>query len=307
MTTPNRTTVPADILVERTDVPTHTGFRLSWGAIIAGLVMATALQTVLTALGGAIGLAAFDQESGRGLGIGAAIWAIASILISLFLGGRTTGRLAGVLSKKDAFLHGALLWSLSTLLTVWMVSRGVGAVTGAAFRVAGATAGAVASGAGSAISAGVSKAAGGADDVNLRGEIETLLRQTGDASLRPESLSATAGAAGQTATGTGSNDQAVSEIWQLVRDRADNLNREDVINVVVARTGRSRADAERIADRVVAANQKARSTVAEVREQAGTLAEDVASGASTGLWFALLGFGLSLAAAVLGSRGTARE
>ncbi|MES2521737.1 MAG: hypothetical protein V4617_03480 [Gemmatimonadota bacterium] len=307
MTSPDRTTTPAEILVERTDVASHTGFRLSWGAIIAGLVMATALQIVLTTLGGAIGLAAFDQNSGRGLGIGAAIWAIASILIALYLGGRTTGRLAGVLSKKDAFLHGALLWSLSTLLTVWMVSRGVGSLTGAAFRVVGATAGAVASGAGSAVAAGVSRAANNADDVNLRGEIQRLLRQTGDPSLRPESLRADAGAAGQTATGTAGNEQAASEIWDLVRERADNLNREDVINVIVARTGQSRAEAERIADRVVAANQQARSRIAGVREQAGTLAEDVASGASTGLWFALLGFGLSLAAAVLGSRGTARE
>ena len=40
-----------------------------------------------------------------------------------------------------------------------------------------------------------------------------------------------------------------------------------------------------------------------VREQAPVVAEQAASGASTGLWFALLGMGLSLAAAVFGARG----
>jgi hypothetical protein len=311
MTVPDPTFASTASATGRADTATHTGFRLSWGAIFAGLVMATALQIVLATLGGAIGLAAFDPGSGRGLGIGAALWAVASILVSLYLGGGTTGRLAGVLSRKDAFLHGALLWALSTLLTVWLVSRGVGAVTGTAFRiagnVAGATAGAVAQGASSAVAAGVANERNDGDDLNLRQELQTLLRQTGDASLSPDSLRADARAAGQTATGGTSNDLAMNEILALVRDRASNLDREDVINVVTARTGRSRAEAERIADRVMSANQQMQSQVAEVRAQAGTLAEDVASGASTGLWFALLGFGLSLGAAVFGARATARE
>ncbi len=311
MTTPDPTLTRADVPIQRTDVPTVTGFRLSWGAIFAGLVMATALQIVLATLGGAIGLAAFDPSSGKGLGIGAALWAVLTILVSLFLGGGTTGRLAGVLSRKDAFLHGALLWALSTLLTVWMVSRGVGAITGTAFRVAGnvagATAGAVANGASSAIAAGVNRERNDGDDFSLRQELNTLLRQTGDPALRPDSHSADARTAENTATGTANNDATVDEISRLVRERASNLDREDVINVVTARTGRSRAEAERIADRVVSFNQQARTKIAETREQAGELAEDVASGASTGLWFALLGFGLSLGAAVMGARRTARE
>ena len=66
----------------------RTAFRLSWGAVFAGLVVATVLQIVLTLLGTAVGLAAWDPgESARGLGLGAGIWAIFSILISLFMGG----------------------------------------------------------------------------------------------------------------------------------------------------------------------------------------------------------------------------
>lgn len=114
-------------------VVSTTGFRLSWGAVFAGLVVATALQIVLTLLGVAIGFSAWQPgESAGGLGIGAAIWAIISVLLSLFMGGRTTGRLAGILTRTDATLHGILLWGLSTIFTVWLLASGVRALAGGA-------------------------------------------------------------------------------------------------------------------------------------------------------------------------------
>lgn len=319
-----------EILIERTgngaansDVATRTGFRLSWGAVFAGLVIATALQLVLTTLGSAIGLAAFDPgSSAKAFGIGTALWAVLSLLLSLFLGGSTTGRLAGVLSRTDGFLHGALLWALSTLLTVWLLSRGIGAIAETAFgalgNVVGATAGAVAQGAATAVGGAASAAAGAVSsgDVNVRQQITDLLRQTGDASLRPDSLAADAKAAGQTATrGPADNDAAAQDIEALVRDRARNIDRNDVVNIIAARTGRSRAEAEQLADRVTQAATDARSRLSStaqnvsqsVRTQGPRVAEQAASGASTGLWFALLGMGLGLGAAVFGTQRTARE
>lgn len=120
-----------------------TGFRLSWGAVFAGLVVATAVQIVLTLLGAGIGFAAWEPgESARGLGIGAGIWAIVSVLVSLYVGGMTTGRLAGILTRKDGALHGILLWGLSTILTVWLLASGVTALAGGAFRMVGGVLGA---------------------------------------------------------------------------------------------------------------------------------------------------------------------
>ena len=299
---------------------TRTGFRLSWGAILAGLVIATALQIVLSTFGAAVGLAAFDPgSSAKAFGIGTALWAVVSLLVSLFVGGATTGRLAGVLSRTDGFLHGALLWALSTLLTIWLLSRGVGAITGTAFRalgnVAGATAGVVARGATAAAGAAAGNAAtnnDGGGDTNLRTELDQLLRQTGDPALRPDSLRADAKAAEQTAArGPADNSAAVGDIEALVRDRARNIDRNDITNIIAARTGRSRAEAERLADRVTQAANDARSRLSSAaqtaRERAPEVAENVASGASTGLWFALLGMGLGLAAAVFGTQRTAPE
>lgn len=115
-----------------------TGFRLSWGAVFAGLVVATALQIVLTLLGAAIGFSAWQPgESAGALGIGAGIWAILSVLLSLFIGGRTTGRLAGILTRTDGILHGILLWSVSTILTVWLLATGVSALAGGATGLVG--------------------------------------------------------------------------------------------------------------------------------------------------------------------------
>ncbi len=119
------------------------GYRLSWGAVFAGLVVATALQVVLTVLGAGIGFAAWEPgESARGLGLGAGIWAILSVLISLFVGGMTAGRLAGILTRRDGVLHGILLWGLSTILTVWLLASGASALAGGAFRMVGGVLGA---------------------------------------------------------------------------------------------------------------------------------------------------------------------
>lgn len=115
-----------------------TGFRLSWGAVFAGLVIGIALQLTLTLLGAAIGFSAWQPgESARALGIGAAIWAIISVLLSLFIGGRTTGRLAGILTRTDGILHGILLWALSTIVAVWLLASGVSALAGGATGLVG--------------------------------------------------------------------------------------------------------------------------------------------------------------------------
>lgn len=125
-------------------------FRLSWGAVFAGLVVALALQAVLMLLGTAIGLTAMDDGAGRGLGIGAGIWLILSVLVSLYVGGLVTGRLAGVLTRGDGALHGILMWGLSTILALYLVASGVSSLLGGAVHFASsgaaATAGTVAQG-----------------------------------------------------------------------------------------------------------------------------------------------------------------
>src|SRR2546421_10345994 len=63
---------------------------ISWGAIFAGVVIALAVQIVLSLLGIGIGASTIDplnqQNPGKGLGIGAAVWFVISSLIATFAG-----------------------------------------------------------------------------------------------------------------------------------------------------------------------------------------------------------------------------
>lgn len=91
--------------------------RVSWGAILAGLVLAFATYLLLGALGTAVGLTASQNVGGQGLAIGAAIWAILSLLIALFLGGFVTSRMTVGENRGEAAVYGLLLWgALSALL-----------------------------------------------------------------------------------------------------------------------------------------------------------------------------------------------
>lgn len=56
--------------------------RISWGAVLAGSVLAIALYFLLTLLGGAIGFSVSDKFGGRTIGIAAAVYAIVIIALS---------------------------------------------------------------------------------------------------------------------------------------------------------------------------------------------------------------------------------
>lgn len=302
MAIPLSRTTQGDIPIERAgSVP----FRLSWGAIFAGLLVALTLQLVLTLAGAAVGLAAWDPNSGRALGIGATLWALVSILVSLYVGGATAGWTAGALTRPVGMLHGALVWALSTLVMTWLVASGISSIAGTTFRVfgnvLGATASVAARGAGAAISSAASNSNISVGDI--RSQVASILQETGNPQLSPDSLKANASRAASTATQTSaSNGDVASEISNMISGTASQVNRNDVINVIVARTGVTRPEAERMADRVIALRQTVSSKLDTLKQAVGEKAETAASATSGALWIALLGLGLSLAAAVLGAR-----
>lgn len=307
----------AEIDVERAGVVEHTGFRLSWGAVVAGFVVATALQMVLSTLGAAIGLVAFDPgagDSAMDLGIGVLLWFAVTAILTMWIGGMTTGRLAGVLTRGDGMLHGVVMWSLSLLLALYFGSAGLGRVIGGAAdlltRATASVAGAAAGVVGDVGSAAVGQA-GSIDLDALQREVQTALEQTGDPALQPDTLAGQAQAARGTAGSGASNEQAARDIAERLQATAGEVDREDLINVITARTGMSRPEAERAADRIgtVAGDVRAQlsRTVDQVGAQVGETAEDAANVTSKVLWGALLLMGLSVGAAALGAASTARE
>ncbi|HEX7050380.1 MAG TPA: hypothetical protein VF188_09280 [Longimicrobiales bacterium] len=161
------------------------GFRLSWGAVFAGLVVAVVVQVLLSLLGLAIGLGAVNFQTGQpfaGIGVGAGIWAVATALISLFVGGLAAGHMAGIVSRFDGIMHGVLVWGLSVILALWALSTGISTLLGGMFGVAGQTLAAAITGAtglGAAAVTQVQPGAVAAADTSAQGQIVAILEQQG--------------------------------------------------------------------------------------------------------------------------------
>jgi hypothetical protein len=94
--------------------------RLRWPAIIAGFFAAVAVQLVLLAIGGAIGIsgltAVYHPGTLQGLNIAAGIWTVLSPIVSLFVGGMVAVMLARPLDRRMASFHGGMVWCLSMIL-----------------------------------------------------------------------------------------------------------------------------------------------------------------------------------------------
>lgn len=99
--------------------------RVSWGAIAAGAMIATAIYFVLTLLGIALGAEVAVRGATTHLGAGAALYAILTLLLAMFFGGWATSRLAVGETKLEAVLYGIILWGALFLGLVWLFSVGV--------------------------------------------------------------------------------------------------------------------------------------------------------------------------------------
>jgi hypothetical protein len=136
--------------------------RVSWGAILSGVVVALAVQILLAMLGAGIGMGVLDpaqpgdNPAAMSMGIGAAAWWALSGIIASLIGGWVAARLAGNPSRQVGLLHGLAAWATTTLLVLYFLGSTAGAIVGGAFNVAGQAL----SGVGSAASSAVSSVAG---------------------------------------------------------------------------------------------------------------------------------------------------
>ena len=111
--------------------------RVSWGAIAAGAMVAFAVYFLLSILGVALGVEVAAR--GRDIGAGGAIYALISLLLSMFFGGWAVSRLAVGESKLEAVLYGIILWGVLFAGMIWLVSSGVRVGYGAILGVASGT------------------------------------------------------------------------------------------------------------------------------------------------------------------------
>src|SRR3954447_4505574 len=131
--------------------------RVSWGAVLAGVVTALVVQLLLDMLGLGIGLgtlsSAGDNPGATTFSIGAGLWWTLSGIVASFLGGAMAGRLAGRPSASTGGWHGVVAWAATTLVIAYLLTTALGGVLGGAFDVLGNAASAVGRSAASAVPA----------------------------------------------------------------------------------------------------------------------------------------------------------
>jgi hypothetical protein len=267
--------------------------RVSWGAIIAGMVVAISVQMVLSLLGAGIGLSTIDplrysSPDASSFGIGAGVWWAVSSIISLFAGGWVAGHLAGSAEKTDAMLHGLVTWGLAAIVTAYLLASAVGAVVRGGANVIGTAATVTASGA-AAVAAPAADAAkrelqqSGISFDDIKNQAQKLLMQTGKPALQPEALTEKAETAGQQAANTTADGTSAAEFQSLIqrivesnKDTVDAADRDAVVNVVVARSGLSKPEAEARVDGWIKTYQDARVKFQEQKAAAEAKAREVA-------------------------------
>jgi len=211
---------------------------ISWGAVLAGVVVALVAQLILNMIGVGVGASTLDPGAGpnenpsaQGFSIGAGIWWTVSGIVAALAGGYVAGRLSGKPRPSTASWHGLTAWALTTLVVFYLLTSAIGGLVGGAYRGLTNAVGGAASTAGGAIqtaaqTAAPSLASGVADPFS---SIEQSLRgATGNdpATLRDAAIAAVRAAV------TGNQPQAAE-----ARNRAaDALAKAQNIPVEQART-----------------------------------------------------------------------
>ncbi len=269
----------------------HT--RLSWGAAFAGVVIAVAVQLVLGILGTGIGLSMVDPVEGTtpgatGFGIGAGIYWLITTILALGLGGYAAARVSGVTERFDALVHGLVVWGVTLILTLYLLTSAVGGIIGGAFRTVGAVAGA----AGSTVGAAAPKAAeiAGIDNGDVRQEAAKYLSDapSDPAQMTPEQAQA----------------EIAKQLPALARGGAEGAQAEGrIVDIVAAQRKISRPEAQAQVDRAKADFVKAKNDTVQTAKSAADSAAGAAAGTSFVIVLALvIGAAASAFGAAAGTR-----
>jgi len=268
--------------------------RVSWGAIFAGVVIAIAVQLVLGILGTGIGLSLVDPVEGTtpgaaGFGIGAGIYWLITTVIALGAGGYAAARVAGVHDRFDGLVHGLVVWGVTLILTLYLLTSAVGGIIGGAFR----TVGSVASAAGTGIGAAAPKVAdvAGVDVTDVRDEAAQYLATTpsNPAQMTPEQA----------------QKEIAQELPALAKGGQEGAQAESrIVDIVAAQRQISRLEAQAQVTRAKARFVQTKNNAVATAKTATDKAAGAAAGTSFTLVIALI---IGAAAAAFGASAATRR
>ncbi len=130
------------------DIRTIMLNRVSWAAVLAGVVAALVTQLLLNMLGIGIGAATLDPAGGgspeaRTFSIVAGLWWTLSGIIASFVGGYMAGRLSGRPKESTGGWHGVTAWAFTTLIILYLVTTTAGSVIGGVYNTVSGAAGGI--------------------------------------------------------------------------------------------------------------------------------------------------------------------
>jgi hypothetical protein len=244
---------PAGVVVSRSIIADRdTSSYVDWQAIIAGIILASAISLVLISFGSAVGLNFLDFGYGARdganpifIGIAAALWFLWVQISSFMAGGYLTGRLRRRHFDADEDesdlrdgAHGLLVWAGAAILGTMIAVGGVGAAANA-----------VGAAASTATIAASNTAEGAVDSLDPNAYfIDSMFR-----SARPATDTATArGEAGRIFAQAALGDGAVVE-----------EDRTYLASVVAANTGLAPEEAQARVDQTIANVEAARQQAME--------------------------------------------
>lgn len=241
---------PAGVVASRSIIADRdTSSYVDWQAIIAGIVLASAISLVLISFGSAVGLNFLDFGYGEGanpifIGIAAALWFLWVQISSFMAGGYLTGRLRRRHFDADEDesdmrdgAHGLLVWAGAAILGAMIAVGGIGAAANA-----------VGAAAATATTAASNVAEGAADAMDPNAYfIDTMFRST-----QPVEAEAARGEAGRIFAQAALGDGTVAE-----------ADRTYLAGVVAANTGIPPEEAQARVDQAIVSVEEARQTAIE--------------------------------------------
>jgi hypothetical protein len=260
--------------------------RISWGAVLAGAVIVIAVHLSLSLLGLGIGLSTIDPAAGdtpgaTSFGLGAGIWWVVSNLIALIIGGYVAARLSGMPVRGDGIIHGVLTWAVTLLITIYLLTTGVGTLIGGAFNVVGNAV--------STLGQGVAQAVPPA--LEAAGVSPEQIQQQADELLRPEQ------------PGQLNPDQARTELTDMLRQMVTGSEqdaaqaRQRATDLIAQRAGISPEQANQRIEQMTA---EVKRRADEAKAQATQAADATANAASSASIWAFVAFVLGAAAGAWG-------
>ena len=244
-----------DVVVAPVTVNKPTTGYVQWGAIFAGAIIATAISTILTVFGSALGLSLVSADfsrssSGTALAIALALWTLWVTVSASMAGGYLAGRMTQPVLDSTADerkvrdgAHGLVVWATGTLLVVFLTTSSLfGAARTAANGIASAGSGVV------------SLVSSQADQMGLA--LDNVTRASGQAPVTAEE-----------------RDQA-SRIFvnALANGRLEQGDRDYLASRLAARANISEQDAQKRIDDAYAKLNQAKETAKQAAEKARKIA-----------------------------------